>query len=402
VVGTGGTLGVSGSGTIASTTAAALAANGANCDAGNYPLGVDDAGAVEDCTADDTGTDNQTAAEVSNTPAGDIEATDVQAAIDELDDEKAATGDIIAGVGNLTTVEAIPYTSASGTLNESGLHWDVADLKMGINTTTPEDALHVTHSTDPRIRITGPEFSAFILEVSGGSNPGEWAIVQDSAGDFKIQILDGIGDVVGLQRDGTVTITGPLIANGEIDLNDPGAQPTCDSSTRGQLWFDEGTGGVADTFDTCAKDKNDLYAWESNINGNLKTLAMVVFDFTTDIAIGDGKFYFPVQSTLNGGVITGVHAQVITAGLTSGTTTIQIGRCAIAATGNACSGAVDDVLSTELTVDFGENSSHTAAAAAVIDTGNDDLLTNQVLRVDVDALSNTTAKGLIVTIEVTL
>ncbi len=34
-------------------TAAALAANGANCTAGNYPLGVDAAGAVESCTADD-------------------------------------------------------------------------------------------------------------------------------------------------------------------------------------------------------------------------------------------------------------------------------------------------------------------------------------------------------------
>ena len=35
----------------AATTATALAANGANCTAGNYPLGVDTAGAVESCTA---------------------------------------------------------------------------------------------------------------------------------------------------------------------------------------------------------------------------------------------------------------------------------------------------------------------------------------------------------------
>lgn len=34
-------------------TAVALAANGANCSAGNYPLGVDASGAVETCTADD-------------------------------------------------------------------------------------------------------------------------------------------------------------------------------------------------------------------------------------------------------------------------------------------------------------------------------------------------------------
>lgn len=35
----------------AATTATALAANGANCSAGNYPLGVDASGAVESCTA---------------------------------------------------------------------------------------------------------------------------------------------------------------------------------------------------------------------------------------------------------------------------------------------------------------------------------------------------------------
>lgn len=57
VVGTGASLGVSGSGTIAATSSAQLAANGANCSAGNYPLGVDASGAVESCTADDTGTD---------------------------------------------------------------------------------------------------------------------------------------------------------------------------------------------------------------------------------------------------------------------------------------------------------------------------------------------------------
>ena len=37
-------------------TATALAANGANCSAGNYPLGVNASGAVEDCTAAGTGT----------------------------------------------------------------------------------------------------------------------------------------------------------------------------------------------------------------------------------------------------------------------------------------------------------------------------------------------------------
>lgn len=48
-VGTGASLTTSGSGTIAATTSAALAANGANCSAGEIPLGVDASGAVEGC-----------------------------------------------------------------------------------------------------------------------------------------------------------------------------------------------------------------------------------------------------------------------------------------------------------------------------------------------------------------
>lgn len=50
-VGTGGSMLVSGTGTIAATTSTALAANPANCAAGNYPLGIDATGAVEGCTA---------------------------------------------------------------------------------------------------------------------------------------------------------------------------------------------------------------------------------------------------------------------------------------------------------------------------------------------------------------
>ena len=83
--------------------ATALAANGGNCTAGNYPLGVDASGAVEDCTAVGVGTDDQTAAEVSFTPSGNIEGATVKAAIEELDSEKLATGATAAAASALAT-----------------------------------------------------------------------------------------------------------------------------------------------------------------------------------------------------------------------------------------------------------------------------------------------------------
>jgi len=117
-----------------------------------------------------------------------------------------------------------------------------------------------------------------------------------------------------------------------------------------------------------------------------KGVQVVAFDFTTDTATGDGAFYFHIDSTLAGMDLIDVHAEVITAG-TTGTLDVQIANVTGAA----------DMLSTKLTVDSAETGSDTAAAAAVIDTDNDDVAENDLIRVDVDAVHTTPAKGLIVT-----
>ena len=54
-----------------------------------------------------------------------------------------------------------------------------------------------------------------------------------------------------------------------------------------------------------------------------KDIQMVVTDWTTNLATGDGKFYFHVPASITGWQITGIHGEVITAG-TTGTTDIQI------------------------------------------------------------------------------
>jgi len=119
---------------------------------------------------------------------------------------------------------------------------------------------------------------------------------------------------------------------------------------------------------------------------------MVVTDFTTDVpAVGDGKFYFHIDSKLNGMNLVRVHAGVITAG-TTGTMDIQIARESATHTLPA------DMLSTKITIDSTEIGSDTAVTAAVIDAANDDVSTNQWIRVDLDAVQTTKAKGLIVTL----
>jgi len=135
---------------------------------------------------------------------------------------------------------------------------------------------------------------------------------------------------------------------------------------------------------------DDVGVTPDNLAGSVMgeaVVQMVVFDFATNVATGDGKFYFHIDNKLAGMDLVRVHAEVITTG-TTGTMDIQIANV----------DAVVDMLSTKLTIDSAESGSDTALTAAVINTLNDDVQLNEVLRVDVDAIHTTAAKGLIVTL----
>jgi hypothetical protein len=72
----------------------------------------------------------------------------------------------------------------------------------------------------------------------------------------------------------------------------------------------------------------------------------------------------------------------------SGNVTVQIR--------NVTQGA--DMLSTPITIEPSENCSYTSATQPVIDTGNDDVATGDLIRVDIDG-AGTGTKGLIVILE---
>lgn len=127
-----------------------------------------------------------------------------------------------------------------------------------------------------------------------------------------------------------------------------------------------------------------------NMRGALVTAApgteysVQVFDAATTLLTGDGKAFIRIPSTLNGKNLVQVAAWVSTAG-TSGTITVQLRRVR--------SATPADMLSTRITIDVNELDSKDAAAAAVIDTANDDVQTGDQVFVDVDVIS-TGAKGL--------
>lgn len=107
-----------------------------------------------------------------------------------------------------------------------------------------------------------------------------------------------------------------------------------------------------------------------------------------DTAVADGTATVIIPASIGGMDLVSVVAIVNTAGTTN-TTDIQIRNVTQTA----------DMLSTKLTIDSAETSSTTAATPAVIDTSNDDVATNDVLAIDIDAVSTTAAKGLVVVLE---
>jgi hypothetical protein len=121
-----------------------------------------------------------------------------------------------------------------------------------------------------------------------------------------------------------------------------------------------------------------------------QVVQLMVFDDSQDVATGNGAgdLFFRVPSTMNGMNLVAVAACVQTAG-TTGTTDIQIHNVTDTA----------DMLSTVITIDSAETDSSTAATAAVINAATDDVATGDVLRIDVDAVSTTAPKGLLVELQ---
>jgi len=122
-----------------------------------------------------------------------------------------------------------------------------------------------------------------------------------------------------------------------------------------------------------------------------RVIQMVVIDFATALTTGS-KFYFHVPSTLNGFDI--VHAHAETFGDPSGTN-IQIMLVNV----TQSNGGDAEILSGKLIIGIGYFGSDESGGSYTIDLGEDDLQTNDVIRVDIDQIgSGDPGTGLIVTL----
>ena len=184
---------------------------------------------------------------------------------------------------------------------------------------------------------------------------------------------------------GTLTVTGAASASNLSGTN-TGDEVAASQSTAGVVELAITSEVNTGTDATRAVTPDAL----AGSNYGTAVVQILVFDDATDVAIGDGAgdVFFRVPSTLNGFDLVGVAAQVQTAG-TTGTTDVQIYNVTQAA----------DMLLTKATIDSGETDTSTAATPAVIDIANDDVATGDQLRIDVDAVSTTAPKGLLVELQ---
>ena len=272
------------------------------------------------------------------------------------------------GSPNLTALTVDDVAVDGKVITMTGSSGDTAVFTVGTNGTlslvtvdTAAAAANIQITADGTVDID----SAGVLTLDSGA---------------AINIEPAAGSAVLL--DGTVSIDGGAVT-GVTDLTASGA--LSGATVAGNM--------RASAAQTTTGTSADLAVTPDGLAGSVvfgtRYVQMVVVDFTTDIAEGNGKFYLHIPAGLNGMDLVEVHAKVITVGSGS-TVDVQVH--------NLTDGS--DMLSTSLTIDDGELDSKDAATAAVINGSEDDIVTNDVLRIDVDGNGgdSTVAKGLIVTL----
>ena len=115
-----------------------------------------------------------------------------------------------------------------------------------------------------------------------------------------------------------------------------------------------------------------------------KSLSVQLFDGATDVTTGDGKAYITIPESLNGMNLIRAQATVVTAGTTNATTVMVHNKT-----------DAQDMLSGAISIASGG----TVGTAGTVNGTYDDVATNDVLRIDVDSVSTTAPKGLMVVLE---
>jgi 2-hydroxy-3-keto-5-methylthiopentenyl-1-phosphate phosphatase len=259
--------------------------------------------------------------------------------------------------GSQNIVTTGTESSASLTVTGTGGNGFADLVNQSSAPATPTSAMRLYSDSSNRLSWKGT--NGFTRTVDGTANTAN-----------RIYTLPDAAGTITL-NDATQTLTNKTISGSSNTLSN-----IATSSITG---FDEAaqdaTGSMLSSTDLQYTDATPLLSVK-------KTVEIKVFDDTTTITTGDGKYIWVVPSQFSTRKILAVFATVTTVS-SSGLPTIQIANITNA----------NDVLSTAITIDASEFTSDTAATPAVVNSSNNTLATGDRIRVDVD-VAGTGAKGL--------
>jgi hypothetical protein len=342
--------------------------------------------AFHDWIASLSDTDDQTAAEVVVTPAGNIAANDVQEALEELDTEKQAAlgftpvnkaGDTMTGTLTVTGLTNSVLTASRAIVT-------AADKSLASSATTATELGYVNGVTsaiqtqlDAKLASSALDNTAY--DATGWNGDTTHAPTKDAVRD-KFEAL----------------IAGGGLGTSDIDTSAELRGIVTDEEGTGALIFAGGNIGAA-TATTPAADDNDTsvmtsaglqteltaYATDSvsfqskDLTHASNTLpaewGVAASDEITAITTGTGKITFRMPFAMT---VTEVRASVTTAP-TGSTIIIDINEGGVS------------ILSTKLSIDASEKTSTSAASAAVI--SDSALADDAEMTVDFDQVGSTIA-----------
>lgn len=369
------------------STATALAANGANCSAGSYPLGVDASGAVEGCTAISAGglSDGDygdivfsSSGTVADIDTGVIINADVSGSA-AIDASKIADGSVssiefqyINTLSSNAQTQISNKQAADSTLtawaafNSNGLLTQTASDTFASRTITgTSNRLSVANgdgvSGNPTLDISNSYVGQSTITTLGTVTTGVWnaTAISDS------YISSAATWSAKQDGDATLTALAGVSTSADKVIFSTGADAfsTTDLPSYGRTLIANSSASDARTD---LGIRANEYCWAlSDFNTTAVTAA-------TSLAIE----YLPAAFT-----VTGVRAYTRTA--PTGLMTIDINE------------AGTTILSTKLTIDSSEKTSGTATTAPVISDSS--IAANAEITVDVD--STTGGKGLVVCME---
>jgi len=242
------------------------------------------------------------------------------------------------------------------------------------------------------LAVTGPVVAAgdMVLCDTDSSAEGNHATVGANWNAIERNLDVATASTPGIVQVGKdIVCTAPLTVNAGTNLDDclPGADADVTFAVGAASTSASGVVELAIASEVNTGTSTTLAVTPDALAGSnlgIRYFEVTCYDYTTTTAVADGVGYFFIPPGLDGMDLVYANAMSVTAGTTSGATTVQVRNLTDS----------QDMLSGNISIAYGD----LVGTAGTVDTADshDAVATNDRLRIDCDAVCEVEAEGLIV------